>query len=114
MARTFHVTGVPNLTTSVFTSATPSGAVSKAFNMVCGKKKACKEVLTAMDNKTEKKFTYVCTRKYKPVTVMVGGKEVTFKYETTVKSLKPGNVASVRKSISKKKSISKCETKCNK
>lgn len=112
--RKFHVTGSPKLTTAVFRGSTPSGSAAKAFNSVCGSGKSCTKLLTVTDMNTNKKHSYTCSRKYSPVTVSLGGKDVTFKYSTKIKAVDPKKISSVRKSISKKNVVSKCIKKCKK
>ncbi len=75
-----------------FTSKTPSGAASKIFSKFCkmnkNKLQECKVSLTVKDVETDKKFSYEFDRIYDPVKVEINGKEITYNYKNTKKSVK--------------------------
>jgi hypothetical protein len=48
----------------------------------------CKVSLTVKDLETNKKFSYEFDRIYDPVKVEINGKEVTYNYKNTKKSVK--------------------------
>lgn len=69
----------------------PSSAASKLFTRFCkvNKKKIdeCKVALSVEDLANGKNFEYQFERKYSPKTVIINGKEVTYKYSNTKKAI---------------------------
>ena len=69
----------------------PSSAASKLFTRFCkvNKKKLdeCKVSLSVEDTSNGKSFEYQFERKYDPKTVMINGKEVTYKYSNSKKAI---------------------------
>jgi|APGre2960657404_1045060.scaffolds.fasta_scaffold01315_9 hypothetical protein len=77
-------------------SSTPAGAAAKAFNASCKTNKTaakCQSTITIKDiteqsGTSGKSYTYKLIRKVSPKKVMIGGKEITFKYDISMKAVK--------------------------
>jgi hypothetical protein len=77
---------------SEFHAKTPSQAASKAFIRFCkiNSKKLgeCKIKLGVKEKNKDKVFEYALERKHETQTVVINGKEVTYKYKVIKKSVK--------------------------
>lgn len=104
-SRTFKVTKVSfggsskkhsTIAGKTVVASTPASAAAKAFNSSCSANKITKkcnstislEDITEQGTNAGKKYAYKITRVFSPKTVKIGGKEVVFKYETIVTSIK--------------------------
>ena len=77
---------------SAFTGKNPGQAAKKALNHICRVKRIkgrCVFVITLRDTKTGKLFTYKGTRERKNQTHVRGGREIHFKYKSTVRKTTP-------------------------
>lgn len=78
-------------TDSEFHAKTPAQAASKVFIRFCklnSKKLAsCKVQLAVKEKGKSKVFSYALERKNEPHTVVINGKEVTYKYKVTKKAI---------------------------
>ena len=103
MDRTFSIVNISTTTgrvkgennlTGRYISKTPVGAAKKIVTKVCSMSKIkgqCTLVVHIREttrDRTSKDFMYKIKRVKKPVTVTKDGKEITFKYTLTAKSLK--------------------------
>lgn len=77
---------------SIVSASSPGAAASKAFNLSCKANKNSKKCQsTVVIKETEnsvKEYKYKVARIVKPTKVSIGGKEVLFKYQTTITSVK--------------------------
>ena len=77
---------------SVISASSPAAAAGKAFNLSCKANKNAKKcqstVVIKETDKSVKEYEYKVARIVKPTKVSIGGKEVLFKYQTTISSIK--------------------------
>lgn len=74
---------------TIINSSSPAGAAAKAFNLSCKANKNSKKCQsTVVLKESTKEYKYKVARIVKPTKVSIGGKEVTFKFQTSITSLK--------------------------
>jgi hypothetical protein len=74
-----------------FVSSIPYNAAKKAFNKACKSVPNCQSLVITLRETTagslKKEYKYNVTRELNENKIIIGGKEVTFKYTTKVKAL---------------------------
>jgi hypothetical protein len=74
---------------SVISASSPGAAAAKAFNLSCKANKNSKKCQsTVVLKEASKEYKYKIVRIVKPTKVSIAGKEVLFKFQTTISSIK--------------------------
>lgn len=80
----------------IISASSPSSAAAKAFNLSCKankNSKKCQSTIVLKEDSSSKDssskdFKYKVARIVKPTTIKIGDKEVVFKFQTTISSIK--------------------------